>query len=340
MPTGSKDEDTLSNECKILGGLFAAVVQVLLCAVCVGTLIVKRQMEVPKREWYVWFLDASKQGVGSSIGHFSNMFLSIALSKSLNLKGNECEWYSLAYIVDASIGTFFNFSLLYLYENFVYKSLLPCCAIKSFGDYGSPPSLRHWWPQLLVWIVIIVLSKAVILSILVVLAEPFDELVVAAFVAFSSSPKAELILVMIFIPCLVNALQFWVTDSWIKKHAPQRVSSDTHMPLGQHDLDEELLASSSSSSLSSSSNSFINPFAPPSSRLLFRSASGERGGGSSRSEKTKSTTWFDQLQSSLFSSSKRREKSMAMMNSAMSNKKREVELGSLNNLAGSDEMNE
>jgi len=223
------------------------LVQILLAVVCLGTLIVKRQTEMPRREIFVWALDASKQGVGSSIGHFSNLFLSIFLSSGPLQKGNECEWYALSYMTDAVFGTAINFLLLYIYEGFLLRSLA-CCAgrIKPFGDYGSPPALRHWWPQLGIWIVIISISKALILAMLVVAAAPLDGLVVVLFDSVSNKPKAELVLVMIVIPCIVNAVQFWLTDAFLKKAgAPLRNNdSDTHLPLGQCDLDEGLLPSS------------------------------------------------------------------------------------------------
>lgn len=49
-------------KCHLIGGLFANLIQASLAVVCIITLIIKRQQEVPQREWKVWFLDVMKQG--------------------------------------------------------------------------------------------------------------------------------------------------------------------------------------------------------------------------------------------------------------------------------------
>ena len=68
--------EQLASECRLLGGAFASFIQVCLATLCITTLAFKRFGEVPQRPWVVWALDVGKQSVGSSFGHFSNIFLS------------------------------------------------------------------------------------------------------------------------------------------------------------------------------------------------------------------------------------------------------------------------
>lgn len=51
-----------SGKCSLLGGTFATLVQGALGLICISALVIKRNNEVPQRDWYVWFLDVMKQG--------------------------------------------------------------------------------------------------------------------------------------------------------------------------------------------------------------------------------------------------------------------------------------
>jgi len=78
-------------KCRLLGGAFASIVQGILGFICISALVIKRENEVPRRDWYVWFLDVNKQGIGASFGHFANIFLSVAIAEQL-VDADECQW--------------------------------------------------------------------------------------------------------------------------------------------------------------------------------------------------------------------------------------------------------
>jgi hypothetical protein len=54
--------DPSEGNCRLIDGPFASFIQACLAIVCIGTLIIKRQQESPRREVFVWFLDVMKQG--------------------------------------------------------------------------------------------------------------------------------------------------------------------------------------------------------------------------------------------------------------------------------------
>jgi hypothetical protein len=56
------DTGMSSGKCLLLGGLFSTLVQVSLGVICILALVIKRNNEVPRRDWDVWFLDVMKQG--------------------------------------------------------------------------------------------------------------------------------------------------------------------------------------------------------------------------------------------------------------------------------------
>lgn len=288
-----------SDKCQLLGGIFATLVQASLGVLCVSALIIKRHNEVPQRDWYVWFLDVMKQGtaksivvyiiliilthilvafgcqfrinfgtfllsiaIGSSFGHFSNIFLSVIIAASLP-EADECQWYCLTYVVDSTVGTFINIVLLKLFERAMNR--FPDCKVSinsilyaenlhnitttltymkyahnismqimNFGDYGNPPQLCIWFPQLIVWMCIVVLAKFFTLYMLFQFIYPLNDLISVLFSVFHDKPEIELVLVMVIIPTIMNTIQFWVTDTFLKRQAEDEVVDS--------ELDEELMS--------------------------------------------------------------------------------------------------
>lgn len=237
-------------QCRLLGGVFSLVVQALLGITCIFALVIKRQNEIPRRDWYVWFLDVMKQGIGSSFGHFSNIFLSMVIAKSLS-KADECQWYALTYVIDSVFGTILNLALLNLFES--QMKLYPNCTVMNFGNYGNPPELIIWIPQLLVWLSFVVISKIIILFVVFQFIVPLNDLVSYAFHFLNHKPATELVVVMIVIPTILNTVQFWVTDTFLKGNNTVEGGSNIDYVRHAHsdewsdyDLDEELLSVSTS----------------------------------------------------------------------------------------------
>ena len=48
-------------KCDLLDNTFGVIVQAALAVAAIATLVYKRQTERPRRDWKVWFFDASKQ---------------------------------------------------------------------------------------------------------------------------------------------------------------------------------------------------------------------------------------------------------------------------------------
>ncbi|KAJ1398068.1 vacuolar membrane protein-domain-containing protein [Ochromonadaceae sp. CCMP2298] len=201
-------------KCRLLGGAFASIVQGILGFICISALVIKRENEVPRRDWYVWFLDVNKQGIGASFGHFANIFLSVAIAEQL-VDADECQWYCVTYVTDSTLGTLLNIAFLRLFESQVQK--YPHCTSMRVGDYGQPPRLSVWGAQLSVWLAIVILSKIITLGLLYLVGTPANLLVSYVFSVFRDHPQLELLCVMIVIPTILNTLQFWVTDTYLKK---------------------------------------------------------------------------------------------------------------------------
>jgi hypothetical protein len=204
-----------SKHCHLLGGMFSSMIQAFLALLCIGTLIIKREQEYPRREWLVWFLDVAKQGLGSTVGHVANIYLSIVISKTVT-SGDQCQWYFLTYVVDCTIGTFLNLWFIRVCEFLLQRH--PKWVFLNFGDYGDQPSIKSWVPQLIVWIFIVVLGKIIILVVLKHFIVPLNIMIGFLFLVFRDKPQLELVMVMIIIPTILNTVIFWVTDTFLKRH--------------------------------------------------------------------------------------------------------------------------
>lgn len=235
--------DLHNNKCQLVGGIFAILVQVCLAFVCITTLVIKRLQEVPRRDWFVWFLDATKQGLGSSFGHFSNIYLSVVIAQSLPA-ADECQWYCTTYVLDATIGTACNLLLLSFFTSAVRR--FPDCRENMIpGEYGNPPQLSLYLPQLAVWLVIVVIGKIFLLLSISQVIVPVDSFLSEIFRPLRQVPELELVIVMIMIPTLLNSIQFWVTDSFLKRSNDEGCDDKeaiTEMTgLRDSSLDEDLL---------------------------------------------------------------------------------------------------
>ena len=68
-----------------MGGTFAMLVQVVLFAVVLAALLLKRNKEHPRRPLNIWVLDVAKQIVGGGLAHTINI-----LSGMINSQAPSC----------------------------------------------------------------------------------------------------------------------------------------------------------------------------------------------------------------------------------------------------------
>lgn len=222
-------------QCHLLEGGFAIMVQAFLGFMCVTTLVVKRQTEQPRRPWTIWFLDAMKQGIGASLGHFGNIILSAIIASSEET-GDECQWYCLSFLMDATFGLFFNIMFFLCFESFIRTR--PQYSFLKFGHYGNPPKFSYFAAQLLVWLLIVSIGKSITIFLQICFSGNLNAVLNNIFYFVRRDPKIELVLVMIVIPVFVNALQFWLTDSYLKRD-DEAGRGHAHEALRQMDDDDE-----------------------------------------------------------------------------------------------------
>lgn len=70
MSCASVDKES----CALLGPT-GLLVQAIMAVIVVGSLVVKRSRENPRRPWPVWLADVGKQIIGQGFLHVSHVFL-------------------------------------------------------------------------------------------------------------------------------------------------------------------------------------------------------------------------------------------------------------------------
>ncbi|KAL2108395.1 hypothetical protein VUR80DRAFT_3897 [Thermomyces stellatus] len=232
------DEDEYSGECRLLGS-FALLVQLALGGLALLSLVYKRWRERPQRPVKIWFFDVSKQVFGSVLVHAANVFMSMLTSGRVEFQSqpvgavsvgrmllrraeeeyrpNPCSFYLLNLAIDTTLGIPI---LIYLLRIATFLASLtsfgqPPESIVS-GYYGNPPSWRWWLKQSLLYFCGLFGMKLVVLAMFYVfpwLAHVGDW----ALRWTEGNERLQIVFVMMLFPVIMNAMQYYIIDSFIKK---------------------------------------------------------------------------------------------------------------------------
>lgn len=207
----------LATNCQLLGGLFSEGVQVGLGVLAVISLLVKRQLERPRRAWKVWGFDVSKQAAGALFAHLLNLGLAELLSHASAFQ-DQCAWYFINFFLDTTVGVGLAWVLLKCQEKLAVQCGI--AVLQKSGDYGQQRSYKIWIVQLLAWMVIVLISKSILAAVMYGMDRQLSDIGYTLSHPFYGHPKVELVTVMVACPCLMNFLQFWIQDTFLKKRAP------------------------------------------------------------------------------------------------------------------------
>jgi STIMATE family len=132
------NDEQADRNCRLLGP-FAIFVQLIMGVLVVGTLVLKRQREKPKRPWKIWMLDISKQMLGQLFVHILNVLLSWLGSRASEGENNPCSLYFLNIAIDTTIGVLFIYYCMKFLTHY-FTDVLGWPGFVS-GQYSSTPSV-------------------------------------------------------------------------------------------------------------------------------------------------------------------------------------------------------
>ncbi|KAL4874162.1 vacuolar membrane protein-domain-containing protein [Aspergillus spectabilis] len=249
-PSGDDDDN---GECRLLGP-FSLIVQASLGMLALLSLVYKRWRERPQRPVKVWAFDASKQVFGSSMLHLLNLLMSMFSAGQFEItseyKPNPCSFYLLNLGIDTTLGIpILIFILHFLNRLAMYTPLAnPPESIES-GNYGQPPRVGWWFKQSIIYFMGLLGMKICVFFLIQMV--PFIVTVGDWALRWTEGNTAiQIIFVMLLFPVIMNAIQYYIIDIFIKKPlsndhledestADDNDRSDRHALLAGLDDDEE-----------------------------------------------------------------------------------------------------
>jgi hypothetical protein len=254
------DQDNQDGECKLLGP-FALIVQAALGALALLSLVFKRWRERPRRPLNIWFFDASKQVAGTFLLHLANLAMSMFSSGSFDLAStqpqdisasvssvvpdhgkmpNPCSFYLLNLAIDASwslsilisdvqadvFQTTIGIPVLVIFLRVLHTLFLrtsianPPESIKS-GYYGDPPRATWWLKQSFIYFIGLFGMKLFVFLLFAML--PWLPWVGDWALRWTEGNEAlQIAFVMFIFPVAMNAIQYYIIDSFIQGKASDR----------------------------------------------------------------------------------------------------------------------
>jgi len=253
-------ETMASKECALFPGFYGYAIQLVLFVISLGVLVFKKMREDSlgqARTWPTFLLDSSKQLTGAGYIHCLNLIFAMALGEMF--EGNGCHWYWANIMIDTTLGVLFLQMFLFLFtqlamlvtgdnESFKTGSYRSedSQAREQFGGIDSPSAQEdrspsnnalvawleqdgeilwdRYFKQLFIWLCCCTCMK---ISMGIVMAFFHVEFLWAAahvLKLFEWDAKLELFIVMIVTPMIMNALQFWLVDNFIKKKIVEKVA--------------------------------------------------------------------------------------------------------------------
>ncbi|ORY11848.1 Vaculolar membrane protein-domain-containing protein [Clohesyomyces aquaticus] len=222
-----------NGECHLLGS-YALMVQGFLGLLAVSSLVYKRWRETPRRPLKIWFFDVSKQVFGSVLLHLANILMSMLSSGKFDVAAktqatpqyagqddegkqpNPCSFYLLNLAIDTTIGIPILVLLLkILHRVFLLTPLAsPPESIRS-GNYGQPPRATWWLKQSIIYFLGLFGMKLCVFLIFQLL--PWIAWVGDWALRWTEGNEAiQITFVMFVFPLIMNALQYWIIDGFIK----------------------------------------------------------------------------------------------------------------------------
>lgn len=214
----------MAGECTLFGA-FGWIIQGVLGLLCFSSLILKRYREKPRRTWTIFGMDATKQAVSAGVAHVMNVLIAYLMSQWNS--ENQCVWYFINIVIDCSFGVLVCFLLLRGATSIALK-----CGVDRLrsGDYlqlSEKPDYKAWLMQLGVWCIIVMLVKWMLVGLIYLLRDYLSEAGQFILSPVDSEPKLELVIVMVLVPSLMNIIQFWVQDNFLKGKPETKLEGKT-----------------------------------------------------------------------------------------------------------------
>jgi hypothetical protein len=205
-------------ECSLYGW-FGWAIQAFLVLACFTALVIKRYRERPQRNWAIFLLDVSKQGLSATLAHTMNLLIATLLT---HLEAsNQCIWYFVNITIDTSLGVLVCYLLVRAFEAWAERR--GWRRVRT-GEYGCGGKLDYvgWLMQVGIWTVILTSVKWTLFLGIYLNADLLSAYGDTLLGWMDGYPRVELVVVMILVPVVMNCVQFWLQDTFLKGKTEER----------------------------------------------------------------------------------------------------------------------
>ncbi|KAJ5745640.1 hypothetical protein N7520_010822 [Penicillium odoratum] len=240
------DQNGEGGECKLLGP-FSLIVQAALGALALLSLVYKRWRERPQRPLKVWVFDVSKQVFGSFMLHMANLLMSMFSAGQLEIRmdytPNPCSFYLLNIGIDTTLGIpILIVALRILTFLASYTPLANPPESIETGNYSNPPRASWWFKQSIIYFLGL-LNMKICVFFLIQLFPIIIRVGDWALRWTEGNTALQIIFVMLLFPVTMNAIQYYIIDTFIKKniHSDFFPDDDRGHAIADEDLHRESL---------------------------------------------------------------------------------------------------
>ena len=210
-------------------GPVGIAMQLCLGAFCFGSLFCKRAYEYPKRSLRIFLLDISKQGFSAGMSHVINTFAAIIL-QGHSSHGDGCDWYLLNFIfevvfvlmislvIHSAITAWAEKNEVVSLQSGVYLSIHDSRYIYmyKYEDLDKHINYRVWCIQVFMWLLIVCIAKTLQFAIEIEFSNVLIDIAIACISWLNPHPDMKVFAVVIFIPTIMNVVQFWIQDNFLQ----------------------------------------------------------------------------------------------------------------------------
>ncbi|KAJ4297232.1 hypothetical protein N0V88_004150 [Collariella sp. IMI 366227] len=185
----------------------------------------------PQRPVRIWWFDVSKQVFGSVLVHAANVFMSLLTSGrfSIQVVADPAAAQVVAGAAGAGVTTV-GIPILILIVRLLTRLVAltplgnPPESIQS-GNYGSPPNAWWWLKQSVIYFCGLMGMKFCVLILFMALPW-LPHIGDWALGWTEGNEKLQIVFVMMLFPLIMNAMQYYIIDSYIKKQEKVLPSGD------------------------------------------------------------------------------------------------------------------
>ena len=239
--------------CVLIGNTFANIMQIVIGFVSIMILfchkiliendIFKLKYKIfknykeeinEKRNWNIWIMDNTKQGVSSALAHIYATYLAVVYSNGEEQIDDECAWFLAQFLVDTVIGVLLSFGIS-RFTVFIINRCLPkfgrnWLIIGNYNTLGVKRRYSVWLFQVFHWILCSMIARVVCSILILITLSVWKRFNIAFSNIWIDHRYRELVFVVIGMPILLNSIQFLLTNWYLHWRRP-KINSFLVQPL-------------------------------------------------------------------------------------------------------------